>query len=73
MPATRTDFWKAKLEANEERDRRALEKLQALGWRTLVVWECFIRTERDAQKLKSALSTWIEGDSHFGELSGELC
>lgn len=70
IPATRAEFWRAKLQANMERDRRAVELLHALGWRTLVVWECCIRTERDTQMLKNALSTWIEGDRHFGELSG---
>jgi DNA mismatch endonuclease (patch repair protein) len=73
MPATRAEFWKAKFEANVERDRLAVDKLHELGWRTLVVWECFIRSERDLETIKTALSSWVEGGSHFGELSGELC
>ena len=43
MPATRVDFWAAKIEGNRSRDRRALEALNARGWRTLVVWECALR------------------------------
>lgn len=70
MPATRPDFWKAKLEANVERDRRAVDKLQALGWRVLCVWEC---TTRDAEaeaatSLQDAMSTWIEGGERLGEI-----
>lgn len=39
-PDTRRDFWAGKLTRNAERDTRALNELNALGWRTLVVWEC---------------------------------
>jgi DNA mismatch endonuclease (patch repair protein) len=42
-PTTRTDFWTTKLTANVTRDNRALDRLHATGWRTLVVWECSLR------------------------------
>lgn len=70
IPSTRKNFWKAKLEGNAERDRRSIDALMAMGWRTLLVWECFLRAERDAEKLETALSSWIEGDEVFGEFSG---
>lgn len=40
MPKTRIDFWATKFGATVARDRRNIETLHALGWRTLVVWEC---------------------------------
>ena len=43
VPATRTDFWLAKIASNIGRDAEALAKLQALGWRTGIVWECALR------------------------------
>ncbi|TXC66171.1 DNA mismatch endonuclease Vsr [Piscinibacter aquaticus] len=43
LPATRQDFWKQKLEGNAARDRRAIDALQAAGWRVLVIWECALR------------------------------
>lgn len=43
LPSTRTDFWLAKIERNQERDRNALEDLHARGWRSLVIWECALR------------------------------
>ncbi len=43
LPATRRDFWKQKLEGNAARDRRAIDALQAAGWRVLVIWECALR------------------------------
>ncbi|MGO4609060.1 very short patch repair endonuclease [Variovorax sp. 2RAF20] len=70
MPATRADFWKAKLEANVERDRSAVEKLQASGWRVLCVWECSTRDAQAAASLQDALRQWIESDAQLGEISG---
>lgn len=46
MPVARRDFWKAKLTGNAERDKATKAKLEALGWRVLVVWECEIKSER---------------------------
>ena len=68
MPATRPEFWKAKLEANVERDRRAVEKLQMLGWRVLCVWECTTRDVHVAAGLQAAMSAWIEGGAPVGEI-----
>ena len=42
-PATRRGFWLQKFEQNKARDRRNLRELRSLGWRPLVVWECWTR------------------------------
>jgi DNA mismatch endonuclease (patch repair protein) len=68
MPATRPDFWKAKLEANVVRDRRAVEKLKALGWRVLCVWECAMRDAEIAANLQVTMSSWIESGEPLGEI-----
>jgi DNA mismatch endonuclease (patch repair protein) len=39
-PQTRQDFWNAKLDANIQRDRTAVEALREAGWNVIVVWEC---------------------------------
>ena len=39
-PKTNALYWEAKFALNAERDARQLRELDALGWRTLVVWEC---------------------------------
>jgi DNA mismatch endonuclease (patch repair protein) len=44
-PSTRTDFWTAKFEGTISRDRDATRKLEADGWRVLVVWECDLDRE----------------------------
>ena len=43
LPATRPEFWLAKIEANKMRDGQADKALAAAGWRRLTVWECALR------------------------------
>jgi len=70
LPATRPDFWKAKLEGNVERDRRAVETLLAQDWRVLFVWECATKDKAVDLTLPETLSAWIKGTVRFGEISG---
>ena len=42
-PKTNTEFWSAKFKYNIERDKRNYSKLEELGWKVLIVWECEIR------------------------------
>lgn len=73
LPATRQDFWQTKLAANAARDRKAIDRLQAEGWRVLVIWECALR---GARKLKddgvlTAASRYIKtGTELLFELQG---
>ncbi|MDQ8754736.1 very short patch repair endonuclease [Sphingosinicella sp. LHD-64] len=39
-PATRADFWQAKFARNVERDAHNISELKAMGWHSLVIWEC---------------------------------
>lgn len=57
MPKTRPEFWQQKFMGNVERDRRACEQLERLGWRTLIIWEC---EAEDAARLESVLTAAFE-------------
>lgn len=39
-PKTRVEWWTAKLARNKERDVVVRSRLEASGWRVLVIWEC---------------------------------
>ena len=39
-PRANTAYWDVKLGRNVERDAEQRKALEALGWRTLTVWEC---------------------------------
>ncbi len=43
MPKTNVEFWNKKITRNIERDAEVRDKLRALGWRTMVVWECQLK------------------------------
>lgn len=43
MPKTNVAFWEKKIARNQERDEEVRDKLRALGWRTMVVWECQLK------------------------------
>lgn len=46
VPKTRTEFWKMKFDGNRLRDHVAAERLAALGWRVIVLWECDVVNDR---------------------------
>lgn len=67
-PATRPEFWVAKLEANVSRDQLVVDKLAALDWRVLCVWECAIRDQEAVRSLKEKIIEWINAGAQFGEI-----
>lgn len=46
-PKNRSDFWRAKFEANIKRDHRNSRALLEDGWRVFIVWECALRHAPD--------------------------
>lgn len=63
LPSTRQNFWREKLEANVERDRKAIDALQVAGWRILIVWECALRgpTRLSQAEVCDRAASWIAG------------
>jgi len=56
VPKTNTEFWQDKRQGNVDRDRRNLRKLRRLGWRPLVLWECWTR---DIDRIEQKLSEFL--------------
>lgn len=42
-PKTNKEFWENKFQYNRSRDENNYNKLQILGWKVIVIWECEIR------------------------------
>lgn len=59
LPKTRVDFWRAKIEKNQTRDRENIALLEASGWRVLTVWQCELK---NVERLASELYDFIEYD-----------
>ena len=56
IPATRAEFWEAKINGNKERDLRNVAALEDLGYRCLTVWQCEMK---DSANLKQRLSAFL--------------
>lgn len=69
VPATRTEFWTEKLTANRARDRVKEAELRAAGWRIAVVWECALKSDRDAALKR--LVAFIRSGRNAVEISGQ--
>nr|WP_319485682.1 very short patch repair endonuclease [uncultured Cohaesibacter sp.] len=71
-PATRTDFWQAKISGNIERDQQVQKNLQAAGWRVALVWECALKgkTRLDIEEVATALALWLQSDANKFEIRG---
>lgn len=50
-PQTNEEFWREKITRNQARDAEAIARLQELGWRVLVIWECELRKSRREETL----------------------
>jgi len=71
VPASNSEFWSRKVDANRMRDARDIIALRATGWRVCVVWECVTRSIafRDSRSnIIDLLSAWIKGNEPFLEL-----
>ena len=53
-PASRQDFWDAKLQRNLSRRRQVLEELRGERWRVVQVWEC--RVKRDPARVATRIA-----------------
>jgi DNA mismatch endonuclease (patch repair protein) len=50
MPKANADYWRAKIARNRARDEAHREKLAALGWRALTIWECELKDKAVVEK-----------------------
>ncbi len=71
-PATREEFWRAKIDRNVVNDARAELTLLENGWRVATVWECALkgRTRPDFPAAMLGLATWIKGGEKTMTLRG---
>ena len=50
VPVQNRDYWIEKIARNKERDKQACGALKAIGWSSLVVWECQLKDADAARK-----------------------
>ncbi len=53
MPKSNTDFWRAKIEYNRERDQKNYQLLIEAGWQVLIIWQCNLVKEKIEDTMQS--------------------
>ena len=43
IPLSRVDYWGPKIRRTKDRDLAAVAAIDAMGWRSLTIWECCLR------------------------------
>ena len=73
LPKTRTEWWRAKLEGNRQRDQGNVAELEAAGWNVVVVWACELKNHAVLDALERRLHRAIAGthDLKVAEDDGE--
>ena len=54
-PRTRVEWWTEKLNRNKARDARVREELRAMGWNTMVIWECQLKPKERQATLENVV------------------
>ncbi len=49
QPKANADYWIGKIGRNKARDAGNIAKLEGMGWRAVVVWECEFRDEAELE------------------------
>jgi DNA mismatch endonuclease (patch repair protein) len=72
-PATRSEFWRAKINGNIQRDREVHHQLIANGWRIGVVWECALkgRSRLPLHHVLDSCARWLSSESPMLEITGD--
>lgn len=73
LPSTNQSYWSPKIARTQERDRKHREALDALGWRSLTVWECALRGKhrRGAEAVVAEIEQWILAGAASCEIAGD--
>jgi DNA mismatch endonuclease, patch repair protein len=65
IPKRNRDFWSKKIRDNQARDAKAVKKLETMGFRVEVVWECELKDPPGVRERLAARLT--ESDHDQGE------
>lgn len=59
LPENNKQFWKNKINGNVKRDKTNSDKLEEMGWKSFVVWQCEIKKSTLEKKIKQ-IKTFLE-------------
>ena len=57
-PKIRKEFWENKFRANVKRDLEIQEKIKNIGWQSVVIWECELKSKKQIKQKLLALKNY---------------
>lgn len=57
IPKTNTEFWVNKVERNKKRDNKVKRELASMGWHSITIWECELKSAKRESTLESLAFT----------------
>lgn len=72
-PSTREEFWHEKISRNKKVDANNLSRLQQLGWRIGIVWECSLKGKYriNSEEVIELCAQWLTSDMQSIEIGGQ--
>jgi len=66
-PTTNVYFWETKISGNIERDIRVRNKLEELGWKVIVIWQCQLKHKTIESTLNRLIDNLKTGNNEETE------
>lgn len=60
IPKTNSEYWKNKLSGNKVRDLNIISKLEEMGWRPIIIWECELKSDFYIENLENKIYEAID-------------
>ncbi len=72
-PSTNEEFWKKKINGNKELDTINISRLEEMGWRIGIVWECALKGKYKLQyeEVIEICLHWLKSEMLFIEIEGQ--
>lgn len=60
MPTSNTEYWSKKINGNVERDKSNIAKLESIGWKVFIIWECQLKKPVREENLSNLYQSIIK-------------
>lgn len=60
LPKTNSLWWKEKIDRNISKDKANIEKLEAVGWRVITLWQCQLKESWNEDLIKFIQGTEVQ-------------
>ena len=71
IPKTNTEFWETKVTRNQERDQEVWRKLEAKGWKVIIVWECQLKKANLDETIDRVASEIVRNGENYRAVQEE--